>query len=51
LLKILLAIGGKPKGCIRDIIHQEYPKVAVGVAESEVKVWEARIKYYESYIL
>jgi len=45
-----LAIGGKPKGCIRDIIPEEYPKVAVGVPEPEVKVWEARIKYYESYI-
>ena len=45
-----LAIGGRPRGCIRDIIPEEYPKVAVGVQEPEVKVWEARIKYYESYI-
>jgi len=45
-----LAIGGRPKGCIRDIIPEEYPKIAVGIKELEVKVWEARIKYYESYI-
>jgi len=43
-----LAIGGRPKGCIRDIIPEEYPKVA-GV-EQEAKVWEAAIKYYQSYI-
>jgi len=45
-----LAVGGRPSGCIRDIIPREYPKVA-GTAETpEVKVWEAAIKYYESYI-
>jgi len=45
-----LAIGGKPRGCIRDIIPEEYAKIAVGGVAPEVKVWEARIKYYESYI-
>ena len=45
-----LAIGGKPRGCIRDIIPEEYAKIAVGGVKPEVKVWEARIKYYESYI-
>ena len=45
-----LAIGGKPKGCIRDIIPEEYPKIAVGTEQPEVKVWESKIKYYESYI-
>jgi len=43
-----LAIGGRPRGCIRDIIPEEYPKIA-GI-EQPVKVWEAAIKYYECYI-
>jgi len=43
-----LAIGGRPKGCIRDIIPEDYPKVA-GASQTP-KVWEAAIKYYESYI-
>jgi len=43
-----LAIGGRPKGCLRDIIPEEYPKVAV--AERPVNVWEAAIKYYQCYI-
>ncbi|RLI47411.1 DNA-directed DNA polymerase I [Candidatus Bathyarchaeota archaeon] len=43
-----LSIGGRPRGCIRDIIPEEYPKIA-GL-EQEVKVWEAAIKYYQSYI-
>jgi len=43
-----LAIGGRPSGCIRDIIPDEYPKIA-GL-EQPVKVWEAAIKYYQSYI-
>ncbi|MBC7130887.1 DNA-directed DNA polymerase I [Candidatus Bathyarchaeota archaeon] len=46
-----LAIGGRPKGCIRDIIPEEFPKVSdVPVDPQDVKVWEARIKYYQSYI-
>jgi len=46
-----LAIGGRPKGCIRDIIPEEYPKVSESSISSEqVKVWESRIKYYQSYI-
>src|SRR3990170_614191 len=46
-----LAIGGKPQGTIRDIIPEDYQKPAnsMGNAE-EPKVWEARIKYYQSYI-
>jgi DNA polymerase I len=46
-----LAIGGKPQGTIRDIIPEDYPRKqdAMGNAE-EPKVWEARIKYYQSYI-
>ncbi|MEM2463344.1 MAG: hypothetical protein QXY07_01510, partial [Candidatus Bathyarchaeia archaeon] len=44
-----LAIGGRPKGCIRDIIPEDFPKVVPAPAES-IKVWEAKIKYYQSYI-
>ncbi|MHA1710953.1 MAG: DNA-directed DNA polymerase I [Candidatus Freyarchaeota archaeon] len=43
-----LAIGGRSRGCIRDIIPEEYPKVSD--AQRSVKVWEAAIKYYQSYI-
>ncbi len=41
-----LAIGGKPQGTIRDIIPEDFPKNAA----VEPKVWEAKIKYYQSYI-
>jgi DNA polymerase I len=41
-----LAIGGKPQGTIRDIIPEDFPKDAA----VEPKVWEAKIKYYQSYI-
>jgi DNA polymerase I len=41
-----LAIGGKPQGSIRDIIPEDFPKDA----SIEPKVWEAKIKYYQSYI-
>ena len=43
-----LAIGGRPRGCLRDIVPQDYP--AVFGTENEVKVWEAAIRYYECYI-
>jgi len=43
-----LAIGGRPIGCIRDIIPKEYSEIAG--EEQEAKVWEAAIKYYQSYI-
>jgi len=43
-----LAIGGRPTGCIRDIIPEEYSKI-VG-EQQQAKVWEAAIKYYQSYI-
>jgi DNA polymerase I len=42
-----LAIGGRPRGCLRDIIPEDYPKVG---GKTEVKVWEAAIKYYQCYI-
>lgn len=43
-----LAIGGRPKGCLRDIIPEELSVVFGG--GGEVKVWEASIKYYQCYI-
>ncbi len=41
-----LAIGGKPQGTIRDIIPEDFPEEAAVTP----KVWEAKIKYYQSYI-
>lgn len=43
-----LTIGGRPRGCIRDIIPEEYSKLT-GI-EGKAKVWEAAIKYYQCYI-
>ncbi|MFQ6094713.1 MAG: DNA-directed DNA polymerase I [Candidatus Bathyarchaeia archaeon] len=48
LAKDPLAIGGRSRGCIRDIIPEDYP--AVFGTDREVKVWEAAIRYYECYI-
>lgn len=46
-----LAIGGRPQGCIRDIIPEDFPTVAdKTINVKDVKVWESRIKYYQSYI-
>ncbi len=46
-----LAIGGRPANSIRDIIPQDYPKVAdVPINPEDIKVWEAKIKYYQTYI-
>ena len=46
-----LAVGGRPSGCIRDIIPEDYPKVAeTPIAPEDIKVWESKIKYYQSYI-
>jgi DNA polymerase I len=46
-----LAIGGRPQGTIRDIIPEDYPKVSdTPVQPEDIKVWESRIKYYQSYI-
>lgn len=42
-----LAIGGKPEGTIRDIIPEDYPRNQYG---EQSHVWEARIKYYQTYI-
>ena len=46
-----LAIGGRARGCIRDIIPEYFPKVAdTPISPEQIKVWESRIKYYQSYI-
>ena len=44
-----LAIGGRPQGCLRDIIPEEHAKIATP-EQPEAKVWEAAIKYYQCYI-
>lgn len=44
-----LAIGGKPQGTIRDIIPEDAPRIC-GVPAEEIKVWESKIKYYQTYI-
>ncbi len=41
-----LSIGGRPKGCIRDLLKEE----AKRVLGYEARVWEAAIKYHECYI-
>ncbi|MEM2643664.1 MAG: DNA-directed DNA polymerase I [Candidatus Bathyarchaeia archaeon] len=43
-----LAIGGRPKGCLRDIIPEDY-RLIFG-ENKEVKIWEAAIRYYQCYI-
>ncbi|KYH42439.1 MAG: DNA polymerase I (DPA, polB1), partial [Candidatus Bathyarchaeota archaeon B63] len=43
-----LSIGGRPRGCIRDINPGEDPKIFGD--DAEPKVWEAAIKYYQCYI-
>ncbi|MCL2134792.1 MAG: DNA-directed DNA polymerase I [Candidatus Bathyarchaeota archaeon] len=46
-----LAIGGKPSGTIRDIIPEDHPQVCgCQIQDSETKIWESKIKYYQSYI-
>jgi DNA polymerase I len=46
-----LAIGGRPQGTIRDIIPEDFPKVSdTPIEPANIKVWESRIKYYQSYI-
>ncbi|MDR0373785.1 MAG: DNA-directed DNA polymerase I [Nitrososphaerota archaeon] len=46
-----LAIGGRSSGTIRDIIPEDYPKVlGVKFQDSDAKIWESKIKYYQSYI-
>ncbi len=46
-----LAIGGRPKGCIRDIIPEEFEKTSETLVSSQkTKIWESKIRYYQSYI-
>jgi DNA polymerase I len=46
-----LAIGGRPNGTIRDIIPEDYPQVCgCQIHDSDTKIWESKIKYYQSYI-
>lgn len=42
-----LAIGGRPRGCLRDIIPEDNPRIS---GKTEAKVWEAAIRYYQCYI-
>lgn len=44
-----LTIGGRPTGCLREIIPEEHAKVSEP-KQSEAKVWEANIRYYQCYI-
>ena len=50
LFRSPLAIGGRPTGCIRDIIIEDYSKVAETPVVQEPNVWESKIKYYQCYI-
>ncbi|MCL2358271.1 DNA-directed DNA polymerase I [Candidatus Bathycorpusculum sp.] len=51
VVKDPLAIGGRASGTIRDIIPDDYPKVLGGnIRDSDTKIWESKIKYYQSYI-
>jgi DNA polymerase I len=46
-----LAIGGRPAGTIRDIIPEDHLKACgCKIEDSDTKVWESKIKYYQSYI-
>jgi DNA polymerase I len=46
-----LAVGGRPTGCIRDIIPEDFPKLSgTSITKESIKVWESKIKYYQSYI-
>jgi DNA polymerase, archaea type len=46
-----LAIGGRPQGTIRDIVPEDYPRVCeTHIEPSDIKIWESKIKYYQSYI-
>jgi DNA polymerase I len=42
-----LAVGGRPSGCLRDIIPQGWERTGSG---QPAKVWEASIKYYQCYL-
>ncbi len=51
LAKDPLAIGGRPSGCIRDIVPEEFSKLPeTQISPDQIRIWEAKIKYYQSYI-
>ena len=46
-----LAIGGRPQGTIRDIVPEDFPRISeTHIDPQEIKIWESKIKYYQSYI-
>ena len=46
-----LAIGGRSRGCIRDLIPADFPKTSkTPISPEQIKVWESTIKYYQSFI-
>lgn len=46
-----LAIGGRATGTIRDIIPEDHVKaLGTRIGDSNTKIWESKIKYYQSYI-
>ncbi len=46
-----LAIGGRSQGTIRDIIPEDHLQVCgCKIQDSSTKIWECKIKYYQSYI-
>lgn len=45
------AVGGRPGSSIRDIIPEDFKNIfGVSMEDAGAKIWEARIKYYQSYI-
>jgi DNA polymerase I len=46
-----LAIGGRPGETVRDIIPEDFPKVfGAKMQDAGAKIWESKIKYYQSYL-
>jgi DNA polymerase, archaea type len=46
-----LSVGGRPTGTIREIIPEDFPRVStIHMDSHEIKLWESKIKYYQSYI-
>ncbi len=46
-----LAIGGRPSGTIRDIIPEDFQGIfGARIQDAGAKIWESKIKYYQSYI-
>lgn len=46
-----LAVGGRPTGSLRDIIPEDLPRLTNNeINREQIRIWEARIKYYQSFI-